>query len=311
MAEKIDGSSIKMIEKNSDYTRWEHECSGKGVVISYDVFEGIAIVFMEFDSEDVFMIEHPKSEILEIAWCQKGRVECEFSNHTYSHLSEGDFWIGGTKYVPISYSFSYRYFQAISLVIDKGKLTDKTKAIMASFSIDIDKMCDKLFLEESWYICRSNEELKYLFEEISKAKYHENVGYFAIKVLELLHYVNKLNAHREYKIKYYSKVQIEAVKNVQRYLITHLDEKCVLGELVDKENISKTMFQTIFAQIYGDSPYAYLKRYKMGIAAQRLIESNEKISDIAACLGYNNYSKFSAAFRDIYHMLPKDYRKTK
>lgn len=67
----------------------------------------------------------------------------------------------------------------------------------------------------------------------------------------------------------------------------------------------------IFSQIYGDTPYGYLKKYKMNLAARDLLESKKKIGDIAVELGYSNASKFAKAFQSVYGELPKDYRKNK
>ena len=47
----------------------------------------------------------------------------------------------------------------------------------------------------------------------------------------------------------------------------------------------------------------------MNLAAQWLLESKMKISDIALRLGYSNASKFSRAFFSVYGILPKVYRK--
>ena len=65
----------------------------------------------------------------------------------------------------------------------------------------------------------------------------------------------------------------------------------------------------LLAGSYGDTPYAYLKKYKMNLAAQWLSENKMKIGDIALELGYSNASKFAKAFQSVYGMLPKDYRK--
>ena len=54
--------------------------------------------------------------------------------------------------------------------------------------------------------------------------------------------------------------------------------------------------------------YAYLKHYRMNSAAVQLRESNESINQIALSLGYSNASKFARAFRDVFGVLPKDYR---
>lgn len=69
------------------------------------------------------------------------------------------------------------------------------------------------------------------------------------------------------------------------------------------------MFRTIFKQIYGDTPYAYIKKYKMNKAAFLIATTDLNISDIALSLGYLNASKFTEAFKDINGVLPKDYKK--
>ena len=94
-------------------------------------------------------------------------------------------------------------------------------------------------------------------------------------------------------------------------MITHLDERVSLEQLAFRNQIYLSLFHKIFLQIYGDTPYSYLKKYKMNIAAHWLLNENMKIGDIAVSLGYNNASKFAIAFQSVYGILPKDYRKQK
>jgi len=75
--------------------------------------------------------------------------------------------------------------------------------------------------------------------------------------------------------------------------------------------LNLSVFHLVFSHIYGDTPYAYLKKYKMNLAAQWLSENKMKIGDIALELGYSNASKFAKAFQSVYGMLPKDYRKNR
>ena len=75
--------------------------------------------------------------------------------------------------------------------------------------------------------------------------------------------------------------------------------------------MSKVTFQAIFKQIYGDTPYAHIKKYKMNLAAVYLQETDQSITQIAGELGYSNISKFARAFHEVFGMLPKDYRKVK
>ena len=94
-------------------------------------------------------------------------------------------------------------------------------------------------------------------------------------------------------------------------MIEDLENRISLVQLINENSISMTVFKMIFKQIYGETPYNYLKKYKMNIAAKQLKKTDKNISDIALSLGYANPSKFSAAFTAVYGILPKEYRKRK
>lgn len=106
----------------------------------------------------------------------------------------------------------------------------------------------------------------------------------------------------------YSKQLREQVTDIEKDMLKDLSRSTPLEQFLRGEAISTVTFQTIFKQIYGRSPYAYLKHYRMNSAAVQLRESNESINQIALSLGYSNASKFARAFRDVFGVLPKDYR---
>ena len=62
-------------------------------------------------------------------------------------------------------------------------------------------------------------------------------------------------------------------------------------------------------QIYGETRYAYLKKYKMHKAAKLLLETNQRVIEIAAAMGYQNPSKFTEAFFSVMGKKPLEYRK--
>ena len=96
-------------------------------------------------------------------------------------------------------------------------------------------------------------------------------------------------------LKYFDKKQIQTTKAIREYLISHLDEKVSLEQLAKEAHLNLSVFHLVFSHIYGDTPYAYLKKYKMNLAAQWLSEDKMKIGDIALELGYSNASKFAKA----------------
>ncbi len=44
-------------------------------------------------------------------------------------------------------------------------------------------------------------------------------------------------------------------------------------------------------------------------AAELLRYSDKSVAEIAQAVGYDSPSKFTAAFKDYFHVLPKDYKK--
>lgn len=305
------GAQAKVIERNDNCVVIDYGCQGHGIVTSYFLFDGIQVCFLDFDTEGAFPAQKFNPDIIQITHCKSGRYECEFPNHTVSHLPEGYFSVSGTQYLPVSFSFPLKRCYALSLVIDKRNLSENIRRMMNTIPIDLDSIGTTLGIEKNWYLSATPPKLQHLFSEMYEAKGIEQVAYFRIKAVELLYHMNQLAQNNGCDFKYFDKGQIQTTKEIWEYMISHLEEKLSLEELTRKYKINLPLFHMVFNQIYGDTPYSYLKKYKMNIAARCLLESRAKIGDIAAELGYSNASKFAKAFQSVYGELPKDYRKNK
>lgn len=303
------GDRAKEIECEKHYSVIDYGCEGKGMVTNYSLFTGIQITFLDFYTTEVFPSQKYDSDIIAINYCRRGRYECEFPNHTMAYLPNGYFSVNGTKYLPLSFSFPLQRYSGLSVVIDKKALRESVKQMMEIVPIDLDEIGNSLNLEEGWYISKTPRKLEHIFSDIYQSQGIETAGYFKIKVMEILYHIDLLTQNKGCDFKYFEKGQIESTKRIRKYLVKHLEENISLEQIVREEHINLSLFYTIFSQIYGDTPYSHIKKYKMNLAAQMLIESEKKIGDIAIELGYNNASKFSKAFLTVYGELPKDYRK--
>lgn len=305
------GKGATMRTQYKDYNLINYPCNGTGVCMDYPLFTGINLIFMDFNCTDDFKETLPGRNILDIRHYQQGRVEFEFENHKVFHMREDEFCINALSNMqsaPASYSFPFGSCSGVSFVIDRENVDSSTIQHLLFYGIDIKTIGKNLELDAHWYISRTPKELFHIFMELYEAKGKETMEYFRIKGLELLYHVQKLRSEDRYTATYYSREHIEIVKHARKRLIGNMDTKIPLEEFIEDENISMATFQAIFKQIYGDSPYAHLKKYKMNCAAVRLREQKESISQIALSLGYSNASKFSKAFQDVFGILPKDYR---
>lgn len=305
------GPEATTFKKHKDYNLINYQCEGTGICMDYSLFSGIDLIFMDFNCSHTFREPMVNRDILDIRHYRQGRVEFEFQNQKVFHMRENEFCINTLANMPASYSFPFEKCSGVSLVIDRDSIDSSTIHQFSLYGIDIRNLGEHLELDIHWYICKTPENLHHIFDELYEAKGKESATYFRIKILELLYHVQKLRSEDRYAAVYYSKEHIEIVKRARKLLIGDLETKIPLESLIAGENISMVTFQAIFKQIYGDSPYTHLKKYKMNCAAVRLREGKESISEIAVSLGYSNASKFSKAFQDVFGLLPKDYRRQK
>ena len=300
--------NAKLISRKPGCSVISYQCNGTGILYDYSIFPGIDLIFMDFNCSDIFDEPNEMRNVLEIRHYQEGRVEFEFEGDKVFHLQQDEFCVNGMLNMPARYSFPFDYCSGLSLVLDKNSMTEVTRSQLALFQIDISVLEGDLDTAHQWYICKTPPSRCHVFEVLYAAKQHETSQYFRIKVLELLSPATKLRKEDRVAATYYAREHIEIVKRVRKAMLKDLSRSTPLEQFLRGEAISTVTFQTIFKQIYGRSPYAYLKHYRMNSAAVQLRESNESINQIALSLGYSNASKFARAFRDVFGVLPKDYR---
>ena len=300
--------NAKLISRKPGCSVISYQCNGTGILYDYSIFPGIDLIFMDFNCSDIFDEPNEMRNVLEIRHYQESRVEFEFEGDKVFHLQQDEFCVNGMLNMPARYSFPFDYCSGLSLVLDKNSMTEVTRSQLALFQIDISVLEEDLDTAHQWYICKTPPSMCHVFEELYAAKEHETSQYFRIKVLELLYHATKLRKEDRVAATYYAREHIEIVKRVRKAMLKDLSRSTPLEQFLRGEAISTVTFQTIFKQIYGRSPYAYLKHYRMNSAAVQLRESNESINQIALSLGYSNASKFARAFRDVFGVLPKDYR---
>jgi AraC-like DNA-binding protein len=71
--------------------------------------------------------------------------------------------------------------------------------------------------------------------------------------------------------------------------------------------MSRTAFAVLFKEVAGISPMAYLTRWRMLQAAERLTSSRQSVSEIGSALGYESEKSFSATFKRVMHRSPRQY----
>ena len=78
-------------------------------------------------------------------------------------------------------------------------------------------------------------------------------------------------------------------------------------ELAERVHMSRSNFASRFKETVGVSPMDYLIRWRMLLAGDRLISSDDSISTVSLSLGYESESAFSTAFKRVMRCSPRQY----
>lgn len=106
-----------------------------------------------------------------------------------------------------------------------------------------------------------------------------------------------------------SSEQVRIVHEVHAFLTQNLDTRVTIEELSHQYLMNPTTLKQVFKSVYGASLAAHMKEHRMARAAQLLRETDESVAEIARAVGYESQSKFTAAFKEYFGVLPKEYRK--
>jgi AraC-like DNA-binding protein len=77
--------------------------------------------------------------------------------------------------------------------------------------------------------------------------------------------------------------------------------------LAERVGMSRSVFAERFRAVVGKTPMEYLTRWRMLLAAERLKNSSDGLSEISRSLGYESESAFGKAFRRVMGCSPRKY----
>lgn len=100
----------------------------------------------------------------------------------------------------------------------------------------------------------------------------------------------------------------ELVKSIESYVAEHCLEDISIEQIAEQLNISYYYMCHIFKNNYGISVNTFRTQKRLEIAMRKLIETDEKITDIAVLSGFNNISYFTETFTKMVGISPTLFR---
>ena len=283
--------------------------SGVGDITIYQVFPGIELVYNDMHMAYCNKEQKPASDVMEINYCKEGRSECLFGAHQYCYMAAGDLSFCSLQDNAHQSEFPTAHYHGITITMNFSMITDEMRKILELLSVDLERIKELSRMQE-FTIIRANPTVEHIFSELYRVPEKIRQGYIRVKVLELMLVLTELDPVEEKTERvHFSESQIDVIKQIHTFLVEHFNEHYTIDELAESFELSPTVMKKCFKGVYGDSIYAYMKRYRLQVAERLLKESAFTVGEIAAQVGYLNPNKFTSAFCSEYGVPPTVYRK--
>ena len=105
------------------------------------------------------------------------------------------------------------------------------------------------------------------------------------------------------------KNQKHTVRKVIDYIEEHLEEELNQEQIAEHAGYSRFHLNRIFMEETGGTIHKYVQERRLTMAAEKLVDTDMDITQIAYDAGYQSQQAFSLAFKQVYLCPPGAYRK--
>jgi len=145
----------------------------------------------------------------------------------------------------------------------------------------------------------------------------ENGGYQAAKLLHQIInnrdlpqfniVINPVRINRRKSTEGYA-INDPLVLSTIRMIEDDQNRQITIKEILNHTLVSRRVLEKRFKNTVGESIYQYILEYRTSCFAEKLLDSDKPVAEIAFELGYEDYANLSKTFKRIYKMTPTQYR---
>lgn len=98
------------------------------------------------------------------------------------------------------------------------------------------------------------------------------------------------------------------ISTVLKYIHENSNCRMVVDEIVDLVPLSRRLLETRFKKVTGNSVYSYMLKLRINRFAEKLIESDAPVIDIATEMGFLDFKNVSRQFKNLKGYAPSKFR---
>ncbi len=276
----------------------------------FSLYPGIELWYVELSSGNL-SIKHSAAEyIIQISYCRSGQIAWKMKNGNCIYLNPGDFSLHTMNVcVDSGVTFPTGQYSGLAICIDLRKTANDPPELLKGTDILSETLTKKFCCDDKISFLAGNEQTESIFSSFYRRTDGSRLIYQKIKVLELLLYLHEIEFTRQKQLTPYRSEQVDVIREIHDRLLNDIGTRITIEELSRQYLINPTTLKSAFKAVYGNSIAAHIKEHRMKKSAELLRETDMSIAEIAQTVGYDSQSKFTAAFKTFFQVLPKDYKK--
>lgn len=290
----------------------QNTAGGFGEMACYDIAPGIKMSFNNLNMDSCYRPMVPQQDFLQIDHCLEGCYECELAGGAVTFLGEGDLAVSNLckgQQLFVDSRIPLKKYHGITVLFEIETAQQTLDRDFKQARINLEQIRDTLCADGRSLLIKSKHEVDHIFNEIYSVDERIRLPYFWIKIIELLLFLSLLDASYVKKPRQFSEEVSKGTQKAYQFIIENPFSKMTIPELSEMVHVSESSLKRCFISLSGKSIGTFMKMKRMEAAAELLIaEPQLSIGEVAEAAGYENQSKFSAAFKSIIGTTPFAYR---
>jgi len=285
--------------------------TGDGTMTAYEVFPGVMLSFNDFHMGRFESSYVADRRLFAIDHCREGRMEYTPGDNMLAYTEAGDMKLDLRIQHTGTFIFPSHHYHGLTIAFDRDIVDCSLPLEIRDFPVRPETIIARWELGEYPRVVHGAEMPEHIFGELYRVPEKIRIPYFKVKILELLLYLDGMTVPKDEAAPlYFHKTQVEKVKAIHDFLISHMAENFTQEALSRRFDIPMTPMKTCFRTVYGSAIGTWLTDYRMNRAAELLVKQrNMTIAEIGGKVGYDNAGKFTEAFKRVMQLTPSEYRK--
>lgn len=170
----------------------------------------------------------------------------------------------------------------------------------------------KLFEKARNGVAFTREAIEKVYPLLNTLSTTDDKFYSVINFLTILYELALADGTRELASSAFAKVDVDSdsrrILKVKEYISKHFTEEVRLADLADLIGMSPTSFSRFFKLRTSKTLSEYMVETRLGVAARRLVDTTDSVSEICYDCGFNTLSNFNRLFRKNKGCSPTEFR---